>query len=194
MTEWCGPWRRRAAWIGALAGRAPCWQPRWAAGGRCRRCASGPGSPEPPAQCAATPAGPARRQAETHLTSCSVVGLPMPRCFFDGKSMTHAARLWCLAILQNPHTGLRAGARVTFMSRYWMGARRRGPQPPPRPRERTRSRSSFRSSSLERILSMAAQPLRFHRFPWADASSSEAHSCLKSKLPVHDQGRGANSA
>lgn len=32
-----------------------------------------------------------------------------------------------------------------FMSRYWMGARRRGPHPPPLPRLRTRSRSSFKS-------------------------------------------------
>ena len=86
--------------------------------------------------------------------------------------------------LRNTHTASRVGARVTFMSRYWMGARRRGPQPPPRPRDLTRSRSSFRSSSLERILSMAAQPLRFHRFPCADTPSSEArqqtspsHSC-----------------
>ena len=47
----------------------------------------------------------------------------------------------------------------------WTGARRRGPQPPPLPNERTRSRSSFRSSSLSRRVSMAAQPLRRHMFP-----------------------------
>ena len=69
------------------------------------------------------------------------------------------------------------------MSRYWMGARRRGPHPPPRPRERTRSRSSRRSSRRLRMRSISVQPLRFHRWDcgtrgiravsgWHDASSA----------------------
>lgn len=65
------------------------------------------------------------------------------------------------------------GSRCTFMSRYWMGARRNGPQPPPRPSERTRSRSSFRSSSLDRILSISPHPFRRHTLPCTPRSVRE---------------------
>jgi hypothetical protein len=69
------------------------------------------------------------------------------------------------------------GRKGTFISRYWMGALRRGPQPPPLPRDLTRSRSSFRSSSFDRILSMAVHPLRFQRFPCAGAQDDISAHC-----------------
>eukprot|EP00983_Pelagomonas_calceolata_P115053 1160151-Pelagomonas_calceolata.AAC.3 len=64
---------------------------------------------------------------------------------------------------------------LPLMSRYWIGARRRGPQPPPRPSERTRSRSSFRSSSLARRASSEFQPARFQMEPCACVC---VHTCV----------------